>query len=109
MGFVKVAKTSEIPVGNLKVVKVEEKEILITNVDGNYYAIGDRCTHAGVDLSKGPLAGNIITCPRHGAKFDVTTGKVVFQPKILFVRLKLNDEPSYEIKVDGNNILFKID
>jgi len=64
---VKVAETSEIPVGNLKVVKLEGKEILITNVDGNYYAIGNRCTHADVDLSKGRLEGNIIICPRHKA------------------------------------------
>ncbi|MEM2936185.1 MAG: Rieske 2Fe-2S domain-containing protein, partial [Candidatus Bathyarchaeia archaeon] len=59
----KVAETSEVPVGKMKMVKLEGKEVLIANVDGNYYAIGDRCTHAGGDLSKGYLSGNIITCP----------------------------------------------
>ncbi len=109
MGFVKVAETSEIPIGNLKMVKLEGKEILITNANGNYYAIGNRCTHAGGDLSKGSLEGNIITCPRHGSKFDVTTGKVVSGPKILFLRPTIKDEPFYEVKVDGKNILLKID
>jgi 3-phenylpropionate/trans-cinnamate dioxygenase ferredoxin subunit len=109
LGFVKVAETSEIPTGNLKMVKLEGKEILITNVNGNYYAVGNRCTHAGGDLSKGSLDGHIITCPRHGSKFDVTTGKVVKGPKILFLRPKIKDEPFYEVKVDGKDILLKID
>ena len=105
----KIAETSEIPIGNLKMVKLEGKEILITNVNGNYYALGNRCTHAGGDLSKGSLDGNIITCPRHGSKFDVTTGQVVSGPKILFLRPKIKDEPFYEVKVDEKNILLKID
>jgi 3-phenylpropionate/trans-cinnamate dioxygenase ferredoxin subunit len=107
--FVKVAEISEIPIGNLKMVKLEGKEILITNIDGKYYAVGNRCTHAGGDLSKGSLDGNIITCPRHGSKFDVTTGKVVSGPKILFLRPKIKDDLFYEVKVDGKEILLKID
>jgi len=78
LGFVKVAETSEIPAGKMKLVKLEEKEILISNVNGNYYAIVNRCTHRGGDLSKGSLDGNIVTCPVHGAKFDVTTGKAIY-------------------------------
>jgi 3-phenylpropionate/trans-cinnamate dioxygenase ferredoxin subunit len=109
LGFVKVAETSEVPVGKMKMVKIEEKEILIANVDGKYYAIGNICTHAGGDLSKGILDGNIVTCPKHGSKFDVTTGKAVSGPKVLFLRLKIKDEPSFEVKVKGKDILFKRD
>jgi nitrite reductase/ring-hydroxylating ferredoxin subunit len=109
LGFVKVAETSEIPVGKMKMVKVEEKEFLIANVNGNYYAIGNRCTHAGGDLSKGSLEDNIITCPRHRAKFDVTTGKVVSGPKILFIHPKIENELSYEVKVEGKEVLLKIE
>jgi 3-phenylpropionate/trans-cinnamate dioxygenase ferredoxin subunit len=105
LGFVKVAETSDIPVGKMKMVKLEEKEILVVNVNGNYYAIANRCTHARGDLSKGSLEGNIVTCPRHGAKFDVTTGKVVSGPKMLFLHPKINDEPSYEVKVEGKEVL----
>ena len=107
MEFVKVAETPEIPVGGQKVVTIQGKEILITNIGGNYYAMGNRCTHAGADLSKGSLDGKIITCPRHKAKFDMTTGNVVFRPKYWRWELKLDDEPFYEVKVDGNDVLLK--
>jgi 3-phenylpropionate/trans-cinnamate dioxygenase ferredoxin subunit len=107
--FVKVAETSEISAGKMKMTRLEEKEILIANVNGNYYAIKNKCTHSGGDLSKGFLEGNIVTCPRHGAKFDVTTGKVVSAPTVLFMHPKINDEPSYEIKVEGKDILLKIE
>lgn len=109
LGFVKVAETSEVPVGKMKMIKLEEKEILIANVNGKYYAIGNICTHAGGDLSKGILDGNVVTCPRHGSKFDVTTGKVVSGPKVHFLRLKIKDEPSFEVKVKRNDILLKSD
>jgi len=55
LGFVKVAETSEVPVGKMKMIKIEEQEILIANVNGKYYAIENICTHAGGDLSKGIL------------------------------------------------------
>ena len=101
--FVKIAETSEIPPGRMKI--NAEKEILIANVMGNYYAIGSICSHAGGDLSKGSLKGNIVTCPRHGSKFDVTTGKVISGPKILFLHRKIKNLPTYELRVEGNDIL----
>jgi 3-phenylpropionate/trans-cinnamate dioxygenase ferredoxin subunit len=109
LSFVKVSETSEIPVGKMKIVKVGEKEVLIANVDGDFYAIGNSCTHAGGDLSKGSLEGKIVTCPRHGAKFDVTTGKVVSGPKVLFLHPKIKDEPSYEVKIEGNEVFLKVE
>ncbi len=106
--YVKVAVTTEIPVGKMKAVKLESKEILIVNVNGNYFAIGSKCTHAGGDLSKGTLEGNIVTCPKHNAKFDVTTGKVVSHPKVALFHPKANDEPTYQVKVENENILVKL-
>ncbi len=108
-GYVKSAQKSEIPIGKMKMVKLGDKEVLIANVNGNYYAIGNRCTHASADLSQGSLEGNIVTCPKHKSKFDVTSGKVVSGPKMLLVHPKINDEPSYEVKVEGNAILLKIE
>jgi nitrite reductase/ring-hydroxylating ferredoxin subunit len=107
VGFVKVSEMSEVPVGKMKMFKVGEKEYLVANVDGDYYAIGNRCTHANADLSQGSLEGNIVTCPKHKSKFDVTTGKVISGPKIPLFHPKINDEPSYEVKVEGNAILLK--
>jgi 3-phenylpropionate/trans-cinnamate dioxygenase ferredoxin subunit len=50
--------------------------MLIANVNENYYTIGNRCTHADGILSQGVLEGNVVTCPKHHAKFDVTTSYV---------------------------------
>jgi 3-phenylpropionate/trans-cinnamate dioxygenase ferredoxin subunit len=108
LGFVKATETSEVPIGTLKMIKLEGKEILVANVDGKYYAIGNRCTHAGGDLSKGSLEGKTVTCPRHGSKFDVTTGKAISGPKILFFKPKILDETFYEVEVNDKDILVKI-
>lgn len=107
-GHVRVAGKSEIPVGKMKMVRLDGKEILIANVNGSYYAIGNRCTHAGGDLSQGSLQGNIVTCPKHGAKFDVTTGKVISPPKVGLFHPKIKDEPSYQVKVENEHILIKL-
>jgi nitrite reductase/ring-hydroxylating ferredoxin subunit len=109
LSFVKVGELSEVPVGKMKMFKVGEKEYLVANVNGNYYAIGNRCTHAKGDLSQGSLEGNVVTCPRHKSRFDVTTGKVISGPKIPLFHPKINDEPSYEVKVEGNALLLKIE
>jgi nitrite reductase/ring-hydroxylating ferredoxin subunit len=92
----------------MKAVQLEGKEILIANVGGNYYALGNRCTHAGGDLSQGLLEENIVTCPRHHAKFDVTTGKVVSHPKMALFHPKAKDEPTYQVKVEDENIMVKL-
>lgn len=107
MSFVKVGELSEVPVGKMKMFKVGEKGYLVANLDGNYYAMGNRCTHANGNLSQGSLEGNVVTCPRHKSKFDVTTGKVISGPKIPLFHPKINDEPSYEVKVEGNALLLK--
>ena len=97
MDFVETAKTSEILPGSMKDVAINNQNILISNINGKYYAIGEKCTHAKGSLSKGKLEGKIITCPRHGSKFDVTTGNVVGGPA-------KQNEPTYEVKVEGNII-----
>jgi len=105
---VKVAEKSEIPIGTMKKITLNGKDILIANVGGNYYAMGNKCTHAGGDLSKGLLDSNIVTCPRHGSRFDLTTGKSISGPKILFITLKVKDEPLFPVKVEGNDVLINL-
>jgi nitrite reductase/ring-hydroxylating ferredoxin subunit len=92
----------------MKAVQLEDKEILIANLNGNYYAIGNRCTHAGGDLSHGVLEDNIVTCPKHHAKFDVTTGKVAAHPKMALLHPKAKDESTYQVKVENDNIMIKL-
>ena len=98
--FIKVAETTEVPPSKIKKVTVDGKEILIVDVEGKYYAIGNKCTHRGGDLSKGSLSGKVVKCPRHGAKFDVTTGEVATGPA-------KKSETTFEVRVEGKNILIK--
>jgi nitrite reductase/ring-hydroxylating ferredoxin subunit len=72
---VEVARVNEIPYGKMKHVEVEGKEALIANLGGKFYARSDRCGHMNALLSMGNLTGSTVTCPFHGSKFDVKTGK----------------------------------
>ena len=107
MTFIKVAETSEVPLGQMKVVKLAEKEVVIANVNNVYYAMENSCTHMHGELSKGLLEGNTLTCPKHKAKFDVTTGKVVSGPKVPLMHPKIKDESVYAVKVEGKDILLE--
>ena len=106
--FVKVADKSEIAPGKMKAAKIGDKDVLIVNVNGNFYAISGKCTHAGGDLSKGTLEGNIVTCPRHKTKFDVTNGKVFSHPQVPLFNPKAKDEPTYQVKVEKGSVLVKL-
>ena len=101
MAFVEFAKAGDIPAGTLKDYKVQGVEIAVANIGGAYYAIARKCTHAGGDLSKGRLDGNVVICPRHGSRFDVTSGKCVGGPA-------RKDEPSYPVKVEGGTLKVNI-
>lgn len=108
MSFFEVAKTDDIPEGTMKPITAGDMEILVINYNGSYYATNRRCTHMGGDLSKGELEGKIVTCPRHGSKFDVTTGESISGPKIGFLKFKTKSVPVYEVKVEGSRISVNI-
>jgi nitrite reductase/ring-hydroxylating ferredoxin subunit len=108
MEFIEVAKKDEIAEGTTRTVDAGGKELLIVNCENNFYAIDRKCTHMGGDLSRGKLNGRIVTCPRHGSQFDVTTGESIKGPKIGFVKLKTKNLPVYEVKVEGDSIKVKI-
>ena len=109
MGFVKVAETEELSAGTKKKVVVAGKNILLSNIGGKYYAISDKCPHMGGSLNEGTLEGSTITCPKHGAKFDIRTGKVVGDAKLLFIKIKVKDDTSYPVKLEGKDILIEIE
>ena len=95
--FVKVAKTDEIVPGQGKMIEVGGKKIALFNVEGSFHAIDDSCTHRGGPLSEGSLEGNQVTCPLHGARFDVTTGEVLGPPAPQGVA-------RYNVRVEGSDI-----
>lgn len=78
--YLKVAVRSEIPTGGKKLVDLDGRAIALFNVDGEYFAIDDVCTHDGGPLAEGELEGTAIRCPRHGARFDVRSGKALGFP-----------------------------
>ena len=81
--FIKAATTDEIPAGQAKLVEVDGKEIALFNIDSSFHAIDNMCTHVGGPLSEGELSGCEVTCPWHGAVFDVTTGQVLGPPGLV--------------------------
>ena len=97
-----LASTSDIPPGKVGVFVVGEQRIALCNVDGQFYAIDDVCTHDGGALDQGELAGNEIECPRHGARFDVRTGKVTQLPAWAPVE-------TYPVRVEGATVQVSVD
>ena len=108
MEFVRVADKAELPANKMIIVLVGGKEVLLANVDGSYHAIANKCPHLGGSLGKGVLEGSIVTCPRHGSRFDVKTGKAVRGAKIGFIKMQVKDEESYTVAVEGTNIMVGI-
>jgi nitrite reductase/ring-hydroxylating ferredoxin subunit len=116
--YVRVARLSDIPPGSMKGVKARGKEILIANVDGTAYAIGDRCTHLRGKLHEGTLEGTVVTCPSHGARFDVADGGIcawVQRPaayKLLmdatFPGFLKRSVASYPVRIEGDDIYVEV-
>ena len=78
--YVKVAKTNEIEPGKARLFDVKGKPIALVNVDGKFFAVDNTCTHRGGPLAEGEISGHEVTCPWHGARFDVRTGEVAGPP-----------------------------
>ena len=78
--FVKVARTDDIPAGQARMVELNGAEIAVFNIAGSFHAIDNNCTHVGGPLCEGVIEGFEVTCPWHGAVFDVTTGCVLGPP-----------------------------
>lgn len=108
MEYQKVALSTDLGPGEKIKVNIEDKTILLVNIDGAYYAIDNTCPHMGGSLFEGKLEGANIICPRHGSSFDVRTGKLVAGGKLFLVKIKAADVKSYPVKIEGTSILLDI-
>ncbi|MBN8582119.1 MAG: non-heme iron oxygenase ferredoxin subunit [Anaerolineae bacterium] len=90
--FVEIAPASELPNGERLFVELGDKPVVIFNIAGQFFAIGDVCTHDDGPLGDGILESFNIVCPRHGAEFDIRTGQAVQMPAVV-------DIPAYPVKV----------
>ena len=78
--WVTVARADEIAPGEWRVADVDGAQIAVFNLGGEYYAISDVCTHDAGQLTGGSVEGDVIVCPRHGARFSIRTGEALSAP-----------------------------
>lgn len=99
--FVSVAKASDLSDPGQMLVELEDRIVVLFKVGGEYFCIDDICTHDGGPLSEGKLENHAISCPRHGAKFDICTGKALTMPATV-------DTAAHEVKIEGDDILIRL-
>jgi len=99
--FVAVAKTSDVPDPGSMLVEVDERLVVLIHAGGSFYALDDVCTHDGGPLSEGPVNDGTITCPRHGAKFDIKSGAALTMPAT-------QPTVAHEVRVEGDQVFVRI-
>ena len=99
--FVKVAELDDLDDGELMAVEADDEPVCLAKVDGAVYAFSGTCTHIGGPLDEGELEGVVLTCPWHGAQYDVRTGKVLRGPA-------RQDIQTYAVQVEGASILVSL-
>lgn len=92
--WVNVAPMSEFRPGSRRTVEIEDVTIIVFNLEGEYYAIEDLCTHDYSPLSGGDIEGEEIICPRHGARFDIKTGEALTAPAY-------EPLPTFPVRIEG--------
>jgi 3-phenylpropionate/trans-cinnamate dioxygenase ferredoxin subunit len=100
--WINVARTKDLPAGTYRSVDVDDTAIAVFNVDGEYFAIEDMCTHDGGILTGGTVNGDQVTCPRHGARFSIKTGAALSAPAYEPVK-------TFPIRVEGGMVQVKDD
>jgi nitrite reductase/ring-hydroxylating ferredoxin subunit len=96
--YIKVAKLEDFDEGEFYPVEVDGEPICLAKINGTIYAFTDNCTHISGPLSDGEFEGCVVTCPWHGAQFDITTGKVLRGPA-------RQDLMTYPVQIHDNAIL----
>ncbi|MDD1707177.1 MAG: Rieske (2Fe-2S) protein [Methanoregulaceae archaeon] len=101
MTIVQAGPAKDIMIGTMKAVAAGDMEILVANIEGEFFSIGNKCTHRGCKLSNGRMMGDHIICPCHGSTFDLRTGGVVKGPA-------KEPEHSYRVKVENDTLLVEV-
>jgi 3-phenylpropionate/trans-cinnamate dioxygenase ferredoxin component len=92
--FVHVLTVGELPEGTVKRVLIDDVPVAVAHAEGEFYAVGDTCSHAQVSLSEGEVDGCFLECWLHGARFDLRDGEPSGPPATSPI-------PTYDIKVEG--------
>ena len=99
--FVPVARVGDVVDPGKTTLEIGDRLVVLIHAGGDWYCIDDVCTHDGGPLGEGPLEGDTIACPRHGAKFNIRTGEALTMPAT---------EPTavHEVRIDGDRVLVRI-
>jgi 3-phenylpropionate/trans-cinnamate dioxygenase ferredoxin subunit len=100
--FVTVIRAADLKPGQVQVFEVDEEFVAVANIDGHFCAFADVCTHDNGPLVEGELEGQVVTCPRHGARFDVCTGEVLSLPAVVPL-------PTYEARVVNDEVQVRVE
>lgn len=100
--WIRIASRDEVPDGEARVFPVDGKRLAVCRVGDEYYALDDRCTHDNGPLGEGFIEDHEIECPRHGARFDIRTGKALVLPAVVPVQV-------YPVRVDGDDVAVSLD
>jgi 3-phenylpropionate/trans-cinnamate dioxygenase ferredoxin component len=96
--FIRVARVADVPPGTMRRVDVSGHAVALINLGGEFHAIDDTCSHEESSLSEGTLFGEVVACPKHGARFNVKTGRVLSLPAVRSVAV-------YQVRVEGEDVL----
>lgn len=96
-GFVTVCRVDDVPPGEMRSFQVEGEDVAIANLDGDFVAFGDVCTHQQCSLADGDLDDMTVICSCHGSEFDVRTGEVLSGPAT-------ESEPVFEVLVENDEV-----
>ena len=105
MKYTIIGKTTELQNNEKKMFTYNNQDILLVNIDGSFYAVNNKCPHMGGSLFEGNLEGYTIVCPRHGSGFDVRTGELIEPGKMLYIKVKPKGLQTYNLKIEGTDIL----
>lgn len=97
MAWTQVANVEEIAVGEMKQVTIDDVDLAVYHLDDGFYVTSDVCTHASISLTGGTLNGEIVSCPRHGGKFNVKSGQATAFPCVIPLE-------TYEVEVRDNKV-----
>lgn len=110
MTWIRVAAEGDVPPGKIVPIEAEGRKLLLANAGGTLHVAGRKCPHLGFNLCRGgKLDGAAIVCPLHKAKFDLETGRIERDPKLLFLKMTAKaDLPVYPVRAEDGNVLVEV-
>jgi 3-phenylpropionate/trans-cinnamate dioxygenase ferredoxin subunit len=99
--FVEVCSAAALPDPGKRTLEVDDRIVVLLHVGGEYFCIDDVCTHDGGPLGDGQICDHAIACPRHGAKFDIRTGRALTMPAT-------EDTVVHEVKLENGKVFVRI-